>query len=235
MPTAIIVDSTDALALEVARRFEATARAAIEATGRVAVALTGGSVARLCFPRLAQVDIDWSLVEVFYGDERAVPPADAESNHGLVAALLLSRVPLGEDAVHRMRGEAADLQAAADEYQAELVRVLGDPPRLDIAILGVGPDGHVCSLFPGASLFDESERWVAAVEDAPKPPPRRLTLTMATLLSARAILVVASGDAKAEAVAAALTDDDSELPVAVLAREAAEVMFLIDREAAGQL
>lgn len=235
MPTAIIVDSTDDLAEEVARRFEALARAAIEASGRVAVALTGGSVARLCFPQLAEVGVDWSLVEVFYGDERAVPPTDAESNHGLAASLWLSRVPLREGAVHRMRGDAADLQAAADDYQAELIRVLGDPPRLDIAILGVGPDGHVCSLFPGTSLFEESERWVAAVEDAPKPPPRRLTLTMATLLSARAILVVAAGEAKAEAVTAALADDDSDLPVAILAREADEVTFLLDREAAARL
>jgi 6-phosphogluconolactonase len=235
MPTAIIVDSTEALAGELAGRFEVLAREAIESSGRVAVALTGGSVATMCYPRLAAARVDWPRVEVFFGDERRVSPTDPESNYGLAHALWLSRVPIRREAVHRMRGEAGDIGTAADEYEAELVRVLGDPPVLDVVILGVGPDGHVCSLFTGHPLLDDGERWVASLTDAPKPPPGRMTLTLATLLSARAIIVVATGDAKAEVVAAALQDESSELPVAIVAREAGEVMFLLDRAAAARL
>src|SRR5690606_27858721 len=153
------------------------AREAIASGGRAAVALTGGSIATLCYPRLVSADVDWPHVEVFFGDERAVPPDDPESNYALADSLLLSRVPIAKDAVHRMRGEAADLGAAAAAYEADMVQALGDPPVLDVVILGVGPDGHVCSLFPGHALLDD-ERWVASLDDSPKPPPRRVSLTL---------------------------------------------------------
>lgn len=234
MPTAIIADSIEGLAEELAERFEVLAREAIESSGCLAVALTGGSVATSFYPRLASTGVDWPRVEVFFGDERAVPPTDPESNYRLADALWLSRVPLRNDAVHRMHGEA-EVRASAGAYQAELLRALGDPPVLDLVILGVGPDGHVCSLFPGHALLDDDERWVASLDDAPKPPARRITLTLSTLLSARSILVVATGEAKAEVVAAAMQDDASELPIAIVAREADEVTFLLDRAAASRL
>jgi 6-phosphogluconolactonase len=129
----------------------------------------------------------------------------------------------------------ADLAAAAALYEAELVRVLGEPPRLDHCLLGMGPDGHVCSLFPGHPLLAEAVRRVAAVEDSLKPPPRRLTLTLPVLHQAAELCVAAFGRAKAAAIAAALEDDSSRLPVALALRGARRAVVMLDREAASGL
>jgi len=235
MSPEIIIDKPEGVPEALARRFEDEARRAVEARGRFAVALPGGSVAGACFPRLAASTVDWSRTEFFWGDERAVPAGDPDSNYLPARSLWLDRIPVDERRVHRLRGELADLEAAAAEYEAELLRTLGAPPRLDLAILGVGPDGHICSLFPGHPLLKERSRWVAAVHDSPKPPPRRLTLTLPTLLAARGVAVVALGAAKAGVVKAALEDRASELPVALVARGAPRVLFLLDEGAASLL
>jgi 6-phosphogluconolactonase len=132
-----------------------------------------------------------------------------------------------------MEGEAGDLAAAAAAYADELEQLLGSPPRLDLALLGVGPDGHVCSLFPGHPLLREDRRWAAALDDAPKPPPGRLTLTLPTLAAARLVVVVALGAAKAPAVREALERPGSPLPLSLVAARARRVLFLLDGTAAG--
>jgi 6-phosphogluconolactonase len=162
-----------------------------------------------------------------------VPPSHPDSNYGRAQALLLEPAKVPPERVYRMEGEFADVFAAADAYASLLARLLGTPPRLDLALLGMGPDGHVCSLFPGHPLLEEEERWAAALADAPKPPPRRLTLTLPTLAATRLVVVAAMGAANAEAVRAALHDPASSLPVALVARRAPRVMFLLDRAAAG--
>jgi 6-phosphogluconolactonase len=230
-----IVDKPEAIPEALARRFAERARSALEARGRFAIAVPGGSVANACFPRLAACPVDWPRVDFFWGDERGVPTTDPDSNFTLARSLWLEKVPVDPQRVHRMRGEREDLTAAAVEYEVEMLRTLGDPPRLDLVILGVGPDGHVCSLFPGQSLLDERSRWVAAVHDSPKPPKRRLTLTLPALLSARDVVVVALGEAKAEVVRAALQDAQSELPVALVARRASLGLFLLADAAASLL
>jgi 6-phosphogluconolactonase len=131
-----------------------------------------------------------------------------------------------------MPANAEDLHAAAGAYAEEMHRVLGDPPRLDVALLGVGPDGHVCSLFPGHPLLREQRRLVAAIEDSPKPPPRRLTLTLPALTSVDLVVVAALGDAKAAPVCEALDDPESPLPVALVVRRARRVLWLLDEPAA---
>ncbi len=235
MSPGIIVDKPTALTEALARHFEDVAGAAIAARGRFAVALPGGSVAATCFPRLAAASVDWSRTEFFFGDERAFPSTHPESNYALARALWLEKVSPDPRRVHRMPAEREDLAAAAAEYEADLVRTLGDPPRLDVVILGVGPDGHVCSLFPGHPVLREPSRRVAAVHDSPKAPPRRLTLTLPALFQARAVVVVATGAAKAPVIEAALQDAVSDLPVALVARGAGEVLFLVDEEAASLL
>src|SRR5262245_16068181 len=194
MPPEIVVDSRDALASSLARRFEAAVRDAVQARGRFGCALPGGSVAETFFPVLARLDLPWRQVHVFLGDERAVPESDPDSNLGLARRLWLDKVPV---IVHPMPADQPDLAAAAASYAAELRTALGDPPRLDVALLGMGPDGHVCSLFPGHPLLRERTRLVASVTDSPKPPPQRVTLTMAVLAAARRIWVGAFGAAKA--------------------------------------
>lgn len=233
MPSAVIVDTAADIVQAFARRVETLAREAMAARGRFAVAVTGGSAAELCLPGLVDADVDWSRVDVFFGDERAVPPAHEDANYGLAHRLWLGKVAVDPARVHRMAGEQADLAGAAAEYESILLRVLGDPPRLDLVMLGVGPDGHVCSLFPGHALLAEDAHWAAAVTDSPKPPAGRLTLTLPSLLEARAVIVVATGVSKADAVREAMDDDSSALPIALVAHGADDVTFLLDRDASG--
>ena len=201
----------------------------------VSVALPGGSVAESFLPRLQTLTLDWDRVLVFFGDERAVAPESALANAGLARSLWLDRVPVPLGNIHRIRAESADLEAAARDYDRLMRTVLGDPPRLDIALLGMGGDGHVCSLFPGHEALDETERYVVPVVDAPKPPPRRITLTLPALAAARTVVLAAFGPGKAAAAKAALDDRRSPLPAARALRGAPRAFALLDPEAASGL
>ncbi|HUG53628.1 MAG TPA: 6-phosphogluconolactonase [Vicinamibacteria bacterium] len=235
MPLETLVDKGPFLSEALASRLESSARHAMATRGRFTIALAGGSVATTFFPRLATLPLDWSATHFFWGDERAVPPEHPDSNYGLARSLWLEPAGVPATSVHRMEAEAADPVRAAAEYEAVLERLAGRPPRLDVALLGVGPDGHVCSLFPGHPLLEERDRRVALVEDSPKPPPRRLTLTLPAVVQSRLVIVAVLGRGKAEVVRAALEDPDSALPVALVARQAAEALFLLDPEAASLL
>ncbi len=183
---------------------------------------------------LAQAEVAWRQVEFFWGDERAVGPDDPDSNYGLAQRLLLDAVCADPRRVHRIVGEGGDPDAAARAYEDEMVRVLGDPPRLDLVLLGLGPDGHVCSLFPGHRLLHESGRRVAAITDSPKPPPRRITFTMLALELADMVCVAGFGDSKAVAIHEAVDVVDSQLPVALALRASRRGLVLVD-PAAGAL
>jgi 6-phosphogluconolactonase len=231
----IIVDKPAVLGETLAARFQSEARRALAARGRFAMALPGGSVATAFFPRLARAPLDWSRTEFFWGDERAVPPSDPESNYALARSLWLDPAGVPAERVHRMSADAADLDEAAAACADELMRVLGTPPRLDLVLLGVGPDGHVCSLFPGHALLREERLWVAAVRDAPKPPPGRLTLTLPSLAAAELVVVAALGEAKARVVRDALEDGTSSSPLALVRRRARRILVLLDPPAASLL
>jgi len=226
------VAPTDVLAASFRDLLLVQAQAAIERRRRFAFALPGGSTAEAFLPSLATATLDWSRLHFFWGDERAVAPDHPDSNYGLARRLLLDRVGADPSRVHRMAAEAGDLAAAASDYAQELTGTVGDPPRLDLLLMGVGPDGHVCSLFPGHPLLGEQTRSVAAVYDSPKPPPARITLTLKALAAAEVVCVAAFGEAKAEALRAALEDPGSPLPVARVAREAKRAVFMIDPDAA---
>lgn len=228
----VVVDAVPALARILVERAEAAARRALGERGRFSLVLPGGSVAEAFFPVLAAADLDWTRADVFWGDERAVAPDHPDSNYRLARQILLGRV---SPRVHRIPGEATDLAAAAAAYEREMRSALGEPTRLDLALLGMGPDGHVCSLFPGHPALDEPSRWVRAIEDSPKPPPSRITLTLPALALADTLVVAAFGSAKAEIVGEALRDPGSALPVARAARQASRVVFLIDAAAARDL
>jgi 6-phosphogluconolactonase len=230
--TEVVVESTPALAEVFAQRVAQADAEAIATRGSFSIALSGGSVATGFFRRLAALPLDRFRLDVFWADERAVPPDHADSNYHLARSLWLGPARIPDARVHRMRGEASDLDEAARAYEDELRQVLGDPPQIDVALLGVGPDGHVASLFPGHRLLGETVRQVAALDDAPKPPPRRLTLTLSALAAARLVVVAAFGSGKAEVVRDALEDAASTLPVAQVARRAPRTLFLLDPEAA---
>ena len=236
----IVVDSLPALRREVVREFEACAEESIAGRGRFVVAVPGGSVASAFFPALAQSQVDWARSDVFWTDERAVAPGDAESNYALALALLLGPAGVPANQVHRMFGEHPDpstllgpgLDAAAAKAESQLVAIAGDPPRLDLVLLGVGEDGHVASIFRGRPQGDESQPPVIAVYHSPKPPPRRLTLTMEVLARADRVMIVAFGEKKAIAVQQAFSDAEKTTPLAELLCRAKSPLLLLDPDAA---
>jgi 6-phosphogluconolactonase len=234
MSPEILIDDPEPLARAFAHRVEAAAGEAIAARGSFSLAVPGGSAAEALLPALAEAALDWPGVHVFWCDERAVPPHHPDSNHALARRLLLERVALRAERIHRMCAEVEAIGRSASEYEAELRRVAGDPPALDLALLGVGPDGHVASLFPGHPALEEKQRLVLQVHGAPKPPSRRLTLTLPALRQARLLVVAAFGAAKAEVARRMLREPGSPLPAARALR-AAQALVLLDREAAARL
>ncbi len=229
----MIVDDLSGLQRRLAADFESRAAEAIAARGRFVVALPGGSVARAFFPTLALKRVDWARTEFFWIDERAVPPQDAESNYALASTLWLMPARVPASRIHRFHAELADLDRVAQVAADELVAAAGDPPRLDMALIGVGEDGHVASIFPDHG--SPADRYATAVYDAPKPPHRRLTLTMPVLSGAERVVVAALGISKADVIREALTVVGGTTPVAELLRASKSTLVLLDREAASQL
>jgi 6-phosphogluconolactonase len=240
----------EALAAAAAAYVAEVLAAAIAERGTASIALSGGSAPPPVYRALAapplRSRVDWSRVEVFWGDERAVPPDDAESNYRLARETLLSGVPVDPGRVHRMRGEL-DPRRAARLYEEELILTLGagspdgTPPRLDLVHQGLGPDGPTASLFP--SLFAGHEADVsydphpgrlAAATEAPDEPRRRITLTLSCLCAARHVLFVAAGDRKADAVARSLAAEPPLTPGARLRPWAGDLVWMLDRAAAGE-
>jgi 6-phosphogluconolactonase len=199
-----------------------------EASGTRSCALSGGATAMIFLGALRNANVDWQRITVFWADERAVPPDDPESNFGLAERMLLS--PLAARAPHaiRMPAENADLAQAAQWYDHALATALNDGP-LDLAILGVGEDGHICSLFPGHKALLEDDLRVVAIEDAPKPPPRRLSLSMPFVLRTRKIWVIAIGPRKLPVLQAAIDKTSRSTPLDVLMRQGKDVTVFTDQ------
>ena len=233
--TRTVVDDVSHLQRTFAREFDTQAAEAIARRGRFIVGLPGGSVAAAFFPVLAALAVDWTRIEIFWSDERAVPPDHPDSNYGVASRLLLVPARVPAERIHRMHGELPELEQAARRAADELRSIAGDPPRLDLALVGAGEDGHVASIFPGLSGEAPSEMAdphpVIAVYNAPKPPSRRLTLTLSVLSRARLVVVGAFGASKATVMREALGDPSASTPVAALLSAAPSSLVLLDREA----
>jgi len=234
-----VLDSADDVARATADRFVAVAVGAIEERGIVRVALSGGGTPKQVYPLLLEPArrnaVDWSAVEFFWGDERAVPPDHPESNFGVAYGILISQLPgVRPDRVHRMPAEAEDLDAAALSYEGELRLAFGargvEPPSFDLMWLGMGPDGHTASLFPGSAAIDEEERWVVA-NWAPSQEAWRMTLTFPVLRAARETLFVVTGADKADALDA-IRAGSPDLPAARVAGD--NVNWIVDAAAAAR-
>lgn len=219
--------------------FVALAQAAIAARGQFVVALSGGRTPKELHLLLAgefKDQVDWSKVHVFFGDERYVPHDDARSNYRLARETLLERVPVPASQVHPMPTESADPAAAALAYEATLRAHFGEGvPELDLILLGMGPDGHTASVFPGTAATSERERLVMPVR-ANIEPPQRLTLTIPVLTSARRTLFLVTGSDKRpvwEQIKADLVAAGHEYPAALVAAEARSAVWYVDESLAG--
>jgi len=230
---------------EVARRaaeaVAEAARMAIAQRERFTILLAGGDTPRRLYERLAtDSSIEWSKVEFFWGDERAVPADHPDSNYRMARVVLLDPLRVDPRRVHRIPAERGDLAAVALEYERELARIAGGAPggpapRLDLALLGMGADGHTASLFPHTKALAESRRWFAANE-VPALATSRITATFPLLERARAVFFVVTGEAKADALAAALEGDwNPELVPSQRLRSRAGVDWFVDAPAASRL
>jgi len=231
-----VFPSAAALADGVAELFAARATEAVEERGKFRVALAGGTTPLAAYRRLAAPPwadvVPWASVEVFFGDERAVGECDPDRNDAAARATLLSKVPVPPENVHPVPALAPD---GAERYEALLRERLATRapavPAFDLVLLGLGPDGHTASLFPGHAALAETERLVVRVDGAPKPPPSRVTFTLPLLNAARAVVFVVSGREKREALGRVLAGDRS-LPAARVEPSEGERVFLVDRDAA---
>jgi 6-phosphogluconolactonase len=208
---------------DVAERLAAAAR-----TGGH-IALTGGSTPRIAYELAAELEPDWSAVELWWGDERCVPPEDERSNYRMAKEALIDRVSVG--VVHRIRGELGRDQGAA-RYEEEL----GALERLDLVLLGMGRDGHVASLYPDEATLDEAERRAIGAEAKLEPFVDRITLTLPMLRRANQVLFLVTGADKADAVRRAFQDEPSRSTPASLVRAGAgRTTAVLDAAAAALL
>lgn len=239
MGLTVLVNDGDALRRAAVSEIESRSVSAIVARGTFTIALPGGSVAAELFPPLAASAVEWQSSDLFWIDERAVLPDDPDSNYALALALLLRPAGIPVARVHRMRGEMQDLDEAARQYGDALTQIVGDPPRLDLALVGVGEDGHIASIFPGSvsgsTIGSAGLQPCIAVHNAPKPPPRRLSLTLPVIARARRLVLAAFGEPKASVIRDALEHDDAATPVAELLRRSVSALVLLDRKAASLL
>jgi len=192
-----------------------------EERGVAHVALSGGGTPERTYRLLGEDPEALAGTEWWFADERCVPPEDPESNYRMAFETLLGPAGFSRELIHRMEGELGPV-AGALRYEAQLREGLGgdegQPVTLDLAVLGIGPDGHVASLFPGAATLAEERALCLGVEDSPKPPPERITLTLPVLRAARDCLLVATGSAKADAIAAMLAEPSTSVPASLLRR-----------------
>lgn len=239
----VVHPDADTLARAAAARFVLALADAQSLRHPVHVAITGGTIGTQVLAQIGRSDllgvVDFSGVHIWWIDERFVPSGDPDRNEGQATEALLARLPIPDENVHRMPSsdDAKDLDAAARTYAEELTGFApagADAPEFDLVLLGMGPDGHIASLFPGQGTVAVTDRTVIGVRDSPKPPPERLSLTLPVLNGARQVWVVVSGAAKAEPVRRALEGADPDvLPVAAAAGRDV-TLWLVDAEAAGQ-
>jgi 6-phosphogluconolactonase len=232
----IAVPDLDALTKEASSRLGSALRDAIERRGLASFALSGGETPRPVYERLAtEPDIDWTKVDVFWIDERAVPPGDDRSNFRWAKATLLDRLPSRPAGVHRMPGEATDLDRAAREYDA-LLRSRLPSGGFDVAVLGIGDDGHTASLFPGEPGVHELTRWAIAIPSAPaKKREARLTVTIPVIEAIGSAFLLVAGKGKHDALQRAWSTSGTtdETPARLLRGIRGSLTWIIDKAAGG--
>ncbi len=236
LPVQVLPDPQGAAraAADVVRR---AAQDAVRERGRFSIALSGGTTPAMMYEDLAtntDRPVPWNVTDVFFTDERCVPPTHAESNYALAKRALIDPLGLDSARVHRLRGEVKDHVGEAQRAEADLLAYSPDG-GVDIALLGLGPDGHVASLFPRTPGLDVSDRFIVANPAGLAPFVPRLTWTFAALAKARFVLILCTGAAKADVLWRAAGLRDSHLPVSRVRSASGPPMIIADRAAAARL
>jgi 6-phosphogluconolactonase len=237
-----IYPNIDILSHEAAQYIVRIATESITTHGRFTIALSGGTTPRKLYGLLGsepyRSQIDWTLVHIFWSDERCVPPDSEESNYHMAHEVLLSKISIPAVQVHRMPADMPDRNAAPQEYENEITRLFGTDgiPNFDLIQLGMGPEGHTASLFPHQAALHEQQRLVVPVS-VPKPPPDRLTFTPPLLNAARNVLFLVAGSDKADALHAVLEGpyNPDEYPAQIVRPPDGEVTWMVDTAAAAKL
>ncbi|MDO8188307.1 6-phosphogluconolactonase [Conexibacter sp. JD483] len=227
-----VAGDAEAAARTTAERVAAVIADARAERGVVHISVAGGRTPAATYRLLADLVHDWSGVHLWFGDERCVPLDDADSNCKLIVDTLLSGATQPPPTVHPVTGAADDPATAAAAYEQELRDELGgDLPRLDLALLGLGEDGHTASLFPDDPVLGERERLVLPVHGT-KPPFDRITLTLPALRAARRTIVLAEGAGKAWAIGQLLAGPSPRIPASLIDYDGAEIELIVDHTAA---
>jgi len=243
-PEVRVLPDLDYVVRAAADTFEELAKSKAREGKVFTVALSGGSTPVRLFELLAsepyRSQMPWKSIHFFWGDERAVPPDASESNFGTANATLLSKVDVPDENIHRIKGELDDSVVAATEYEAELLRFFGlqqgEVPRFDLVFLGMGPDGHTASLFPGTQALSEIHRLVVAPW-VDRLQAHRITLTLPVLNKAAHALFLVTGQDKAEVLRTVLHGDPDKphYPAQLIRPENGDLTWLVDEAAASLL
>ncbi|KAK4431281.1 putative 6-phosphogluconolactonase 4, chloroplastic [Sesamum alatum] len=243
-----VFDSEDDLSASLAKYTADLSNRISQERDSFTVVLSGGSLVKSLRKIVEQpyIDsVDWSKWRVFWVDERVVPKDHPESNYLLAFTEFLSKIPIPAGNVYTIN-DALSAEGAADDYETCLKHLVKSKvidrsessgfPKFDLMLMGMGPDGHIASLFPGHPLLQEDETWVSFIKDSPKPPPERISFTLPVINSSANIAFVVTGAGKATAVRRALTDsaDSDLLPVQLVAPEG-ELVWFLDKGAASKL
>lgn len=244
-PKIQIVPDADAMSRAAAETIVAHLSESLQTHDVYSIALSGGSTPRRLYELLAndaklQVQIPWDRVHFFWGDERHVPPGHPDSNYRMADTALLSKVPIPSTNIHRIRAEGSDADKAAADYAREIRRFFkidaGQMPRFNCVLLGMGPDGHTASLFPGTFALEETKR-LAVANWIEKFQSYRITITVSVINNADRIIFLVSGEEKADTLKAVLEDDvkSNRYPAQRIRPSDGKLIWFLDQSAAGRL
>ncbi|CAG8515677.1 7642_t:CDS:2 [Ambispora gerdemannii] len=235
--------TTGEVSVALADLFVTLSADAIQTRGRFTVGLSGGSLPKILAADLVKRGdaVEWDKLTVFFCDERLVPLDHEDSNYRLCHEELFSKVPIPEAQIHTINADLLDnADEVAEDYKDRLINVFAAMnsakfPVFDLLLLGIGPDGHTCSLFPGHSSLENTVDWVISEENSPKPPPRRITLTLPVLNHAHNVCFVATGEGKQDMLKRVIDEKDQEIPSALVQPAHGTLYWFLDDKASAKL
>uniref|UniRef100_T1JA20 6-phosphogluconolactonase n=1 Tax=Strigamia maritima TaxID=126957 RepID=T1JA20_STRMM len=236
-PVIVVRSSEKEVSQELCSLIESIADEATKECKFFKVGVSGGSLVKLLCNGIADINTDWSKWRIFFCDERIVPFDDNESTFGLYQKALSEKVPLTDEQIIPIN-PSLPVEDVATDYITKMHEYFKEEslPRFDLLLLGMGPDGHTCSLFPGHRVLKVIDTWIATVTDSPKPPPCRITLTFPVINNSRACVFVSTGEGKAETIKRVLEGNAVDpLPASLVRPTHGKLYWLLDEGAASLL